>query len=159
MFPFPQDPLALDGGVGEKAVRRILQQSLKVADRSLPNDAEHLRKLTSDIGSMADTLKELRQRGQGATPQAESLAQGTEGRLNELLATAVQAVGRVEKCGIQRPAPTVAGRHRAGAPLARAARCRRPRPRPPGMQFNRHFREALKPNPYRLSSFETYLKF
>ena len=107
---FPQDPLALDGGVGEKAVRRILQQSLKVADRSLPNDAEHLRKLTSDISSMADTLKELRQRGQGATPQAESLAQGTEGRLNELLATAVQAVNRVEKCGIQRPAPTVAGR-------------------------------------------------
>merc|ERR1719158_459748 len=59
---------------------------------------------------MADSLKELRQRGQGATPQAESLAQGTEGRLNELLATAVQAVNRVEKCGIQRPAPTVSGR-------------------------------------------------
>ena len=57
-----------------------------------------------------DLSQELRQHGQGATPQAESLAQGTEGRLNELLATAVQAVNRVEKCGIQRPAPTVAGR-------------------------------------------------
>ena len=47
----------MDGGVGEKSVRRILQQSLKVADRSLPNDAEHIRKLSSDINAMADSLK------------------------------------------------------------------------------------------------------
>ena len=52
----------------------------------------------------------FRQTGQGTTPQAESLARNVEMRLNELLATVNQAINRVEKSGIQQPAPTVVGR-------------------------------------------------
>ena len=37
------------GGVGEKAVRNILSLSVKVADRSLPLDSDHLKKLSGDI--------------------------------------------------------------------------------------------------------------
>ena len=59
---------------------------------------------------MTNALCELKQNGQGATPQAESLARNVEVRLNELLATVNQAIGRVEKSGIQQPAPTVMGR-------------------------------------------------
>ena len=51
-----------------------------------------------------------RQSGQGTTAQAESLAKNVEVRLNELLATVNQAINRVEKSGIQQPAPTVVGR-------------------------------------------------
>ena len=39
----------MQGGVGEKAVRNILGQAIKIADRSLPMDAEHLKKLSGDI--------------------------------------------------------------------------------------------------------------
>ena len=105
-----QDPNALQGGVGEKSVRQILAHALKIADRSLPLDADHIRKLSGDITSMTDALCELRSSGQGASPQAETLARNIEMRLNELMATANQAIGRVEKSGIQQPAPTVAGR-------------------------------------------------
>ena len=52
----------------------------------------------------------FRQTGQGTAPQAESLARNVEMRLNELLATVNQAINRVEKSGIQQPAPTVVGR-------------------------------------------------
>ena len=48
--------------------------------------------------------------GQGTSAQAESLAKNVEVRLNELLATVNQAINRVEKSGIQQPAPTVVGR-------------------------------------------------
>ena len=89
-----KDPLALQGGVGEKSVRRVLEHALKVADRSLPIDAEHIRKLTGDLASMIDALCELRSKGDGATPQAEALAQAIENRLDELNATVQQAVNR-----------------------------------------------------------------
>ena len=59
---------------------------------------------------MTNALVELRQTGQGATPAAESLARNIEMRLNELMATVNQAINRVEKSGIQQPAPTVVGR-------------------------------------------------
>ena len=42
------DPNALQGGVGEKSIRQILAHAKKVADRSLPNDADHLRKLSGN---------------------------------------------------------------------------------------------------------------
>ncbi len=104
------DPNALQGGVGEKSIRQILGHALKVSERSLPMDAQHIRKLSGDIETMTDALCELRQSGQGASPQSESLARNIEVRLNELLATVNQAINRVEKSGIQQPAPTILGR-------------------------------------------------
>lgn len=59
---------------------------------------------------MTNALCELRQNGQGSSPQAESLSRNIEVRLNELLATVNQAISRVDKSGIQQPAPTVVGR-------------------------------------------------
>ena len=59
---------------------------------------------------MTNALGELRQTGQGTSPQAETLAKNIGVRLNELLATVNSAVNRVEKSGIQQPAPTVIGR-------------------------------------------------
>ena len=76
----------------------------------MPLDAQHIRKLSGDIDAMTNALAELRQTGQGATPPAETLAKNIEVRLNELLATVNQAINRVEKSGIQQPAPTVVGR-------------------------------------------------
>ena len=104
------DPHAMQGGVGEKSIRQILSQALKLSDRSLPLDAQHIRKLSGDIDSMTNALAEMRSTGSGATPAAESLAKNIEMRLNELLATVNQAISRVEKSGIQQPAPTVHGR-------------------------------------------------
>ncbi len=105
-----QDPSSMPGGVGERALRRIIESALKVAERALPSDAEHLRKLCGDAASMADALAQLRREGDGAKPQAEALAKGAEARTAELVATVQQAISRVEKSGIQQPAPTVAGR-------------------------------------------------
>lgn len=105
-----QDPTSLPGGVGEKSIRRILDHALKIVDRSLPIDAEHIEKLSGDISSMTDALCELRQQGEGTSPQAEALARNIEDRLGELNATVQQAINRVEKSGIQQPAPTVSGR-------------------------------------------------
>lgn len=86
--------MALQGGRGEKSIRKILEHALKISDRSLPIDAEHLRKLSGDIQSMIDALCELRQNGEGSTPQAESLAQGIGNRLEELNTTVGQAISR-----------------------------------------------------------------
>ena len=71
----PQDPTALRGGIGEKSLRQILAQADRVADRSLPNDRDAIRKLSGDISSMTDALCELRQDGKGATPQVSRLLQ------------------------------------------------------------------------------------
>ena len=40
------DPHAMQGGVGEKSIRQILSHALKLSDRSLPLDAQHIRKLS-----------------------------------------------------------------------------------------------------------------
>ena len=105
-----QDPRARRGGVGEKSVRQILEHALKVAERSLPNDRDAIRKMCSDITTMTDALCELRQDGKGATPQAEALARGIQDKLNELQGLVAQAVTNVEKSGAQQPAHTVLGR-------------------------------------------------
>ena len=49
--------------------RGLRHQAEKVAERSLPLDAEHLRRLASDVSAMTDALCELRAGGRGVTPQ------------------------------------------------------------------------------------------
>ena len=71
-------------------------------------------KLSDDVGYMMDALCELRAKGEGTTPQAETLARNIEARLNELKQTVGQAINRVEKSGIQQPSPTVSGRLEQG---------------------------------------------
>ena len=105
-----RDPAAVQGGIGEKSLRHIIEMTQKVADRSLPIDAEHLRRLAGDVAAMTDSLCELRQSGRGATPQAENLARNIQARLAEVAASCGQAASRLEKSGVQQPAPTIAGR-------------------------------------------------
>jgi len=105
-----RDPMAVQGGVGEKSLRSIVELAEKVAERSLPLDAEHLRRLAGDVSAMTDALCELRASGRGATPQAENLARNIQSRLGEVVASVGQAASRLEKSGIQQPAPTVTGR-------------------------------------------------
>ncbi|XP_040564073.1 vinculin isoform X19 [Lepeophtheirus salmonis] len=111
-----RDPSSSGGGssssssLGEKSSKLILELANKIADRSLPGDAEHIRKLSGDIRSMTDSLSELRTSGEGGTLQAEILARNIDSRLNELSTTISQAINRVEKSGIQQPAPTISGK-------------------------------------------------
>ncbi|CAG0899150.1 unnamed protein product [Darwinula stevensoni] len=105
-----QDPLALRGGVGEKSLRQILTHAARVADRSLPPDRDAIHKMCGDISSMTDALCELRQTGQGRSPQAQSLADSIGQKLKELDALIARAIVNVEKSGMTQPAHTVAGR-------------------------------------------------
>lgn len=104
------DPMALKGGLGEKSLRQILEYAQRVAERSLPQDKDAIKKMVGDIQSMTDALCEIRQDGKGATPQAQSLAKGIQQKLHELNALLSRSVVNVEKSGIQQPAHTVAGR-------------------------------------------------
>ena len=59
------EPNALPGSAGEKAVRQILDDALKIADRcSNVADREAIYKAVSDINAMMDALCELRAKGQ-----------------------------------------------------------------------------------------------
>ena len=60
--------------------------------------------------TLTDALCELRQDGQGATPQAEGLARSIRQKLGELNGLVQTAVANAEKYGLQQPAHTVAGR-------------------------------------------------
>ena len=105
-----EDPAALRGGVGEKSIRQIIELAEKVAERALPDDQKALRKLCSELTSLTDALCELRQDGQGATPQAEGLARSIRQKLGELKDLVKTAVDNAEKYGPYQPAHTVAGR-------------------------------------------------
>ena len=80
----------------------------------MPLDAEHLRRLASDVSAMTDALCELRAGGRGVTPQvknipsslrreslcnidvlqAENLAKNIQSRLGEVAVSVGQAVSR-----------------------------------------------------------------
>ena len=105
-----RDPTAVQGGLGEKSLRSIIAMAEKVAERSLPLDAEHLRRLAGDVTAMTDALCELRASGRGTSVQAENLARNIQSRLGEVAASVGQAYERYEKSGVQQPAPTIVGR-------------------------------------------------
>lgn len=102
-----KNPYALKGGIGEKALRQIIENSYKVADRCLPNDSYRIRKNADDLSSMANALCELRQNSKGTSPQAESLAREMIDKLDDLEANILQAVINVDKAGLQQAAHTV----------------------------------------------------
>nr|CAD7196506.1 unnamed protein product [Timema douglasi] len=105
-----EDPLALRGGVGEKSVRQILDHAYKVAERSLPHDADTIRKQCSDITTMTDALSMVLSQCVAFYFQAEALSRGIQDKLRDLYTIVNRAVQGVEKSGIQQPAHTVSGR-------------------------------------------------
>ncbi|XP_043476045.1 vinculin isoform X4 [Leptopilina heterotoma] len=102
---------ALRGGVGEKSIRQIIDQTQRLADRYLPpSQAEPLAKLASEITTMTNALCELRQQGKGNTPQAEALARSIKEKLNLLRSNVASALVAADKSGTVQAAHTVAGR-------------------------------------------------
>lgn len=89
------------GGVGEKALRQILDNAYRVADRCLPQDAAVIRKLADDISRAVNELCDLRQAGKGNTPQAEQLAREIRDKLGNLERAVTKAVVGVDKAGHQ----------------------------------------------------------
>lgn len=104
------NPYALRGGVGEKALRQIVDNTYKVADRCLPQDSNAIRKMADDITTMTNALCELRQDGKGSTPQADGLARELREKLGNLEQAVQSAVKGVDKAGLQQTAHTVQGR-------------------------------------------------
>lgn len=105
-----KNPYALRGGVGEKALRQIVDNGLKVADRCLPQDSHLIRRLAGDVSAMANTLCDLRQDGKGTTPQADSIARDIRDKLGNLEQSVLNAIMGVDKAGLQQTAHTVQGR-------------------------------------------------
>ncbi|XP_055612163.1 vinculin [Uranotaenia lowii] len=105
-----KNPYALRGGIGEKALRQIVENGMKVADRCLPQDSHIIRKLGGDITAMTNTLCDLRQDGKGTTPQADSIARDIRDKLGNLEQSVLNAIMGVDKAGLQQTAHTVQGR-------------------------------------------------
>lgn len=102
-----QNPYALRGGVGEKALRQIIDNAYRVADRCLPQDAVPIRRLADDITRLTNALCNLRAEGKGQTAQAESLTREIRSKLGELEQAVTNAVIGVDKAGHQQAAHTV----------------------------------------------------
>lgn len=98
---------ALRGGVGEKALRQIIEVAQLVADRCLPGDSQRIRKLASNLTGMVDELCKLRQDGKGATPLADTLARQIREAIEQLEQHVAGAVAGVHKAGLQQAAHTV----------------------------------------------------
>ncbi|XP_076450552.1 vinculin-like isoform X3 [Babylonia areolata] len=106
-----QDPAALVGSAGDKALRQILDDARKVADRCTNRqERDAIMKNVGDIESMSNALSELRQQGKGSSPQAMSLAREIQGKLRELQNQTASAISSTERSGIRKPAPTVEGK-------------------------------------------------
>ena len=54
-----------DVEIRSAALGQILEEARKIAERSLPRDGNHLRKLADDTENMAASLAEMRSNGQG----------------------------------------------------------------------------------------------
>ncbi|XP_065366431.1 vinculin [Calliphora vicina] len=104
------NPYALRGGVGEKALRQIIENANEISERCLPQDSYPIRRLADEITAMANSLCELRQDGKGASPQAESLARSIREKLGDLQSQIQNAVVGVDKAGVQQTAHTIQGR-------------------------------------------------
>lgn len=105
-----EDSHAPNGGIGEKSLRQILDHAERIADRSLPQDRDAIKKQCSDIRSMVNALCELRHNSQGNSPQAHSLAKNIGRQLKELLNLCTRAIANMEVGGNPQPAHTLSGR-------------------------------------------------
>ena len=65
-FDWLDNGYALQGGVGEKSLRQIIEQAARLAERYLPpSQAGPISKLSSQLTTMTDALCELRQNDKG----------------------------------------------------------------------------------------------
>jgi len=105
-----EDPYAPNGGIGEKSLRQILEHAERIAERSLPEDRDAIKKQCGDIRAMVNALCELRHNNQGTSPQAQSLAKNIGRQLKDLLNLCTRAIANMEMGGNPQPAHTLSGR-------------------------------------------------
>ncbi|KAK6184513.1 hypothetical protein SNE40_006977 [Patella caerulea] len=106
-----KDPKALVGSAGDKALRNILEDARKIADRCTnPADRDTIMKCVGDCESMANALSELRIQGKGNSPQAMGLARELQNKLDTLQNLTHRGIMNTERSGIRKPAPTVDGK-------------------------------------------------
>uniref|UniRef100_A0A0L8FX90 Vinculin n=2 Tax=Octopus bimaculoides TaxID=37653 RepID=A0A0L8FX90_OCTBM len=106
-----QDPAALVGSAGDKALHQILEDARKIADRCAnPAERDAIIRNVGDIESMANSLAELRQQGKGSSPQAMALAREIQNKLGSLQQLTQLGIANTERSGIRKPAPTVSGK-------------------------------------------------
>uniref|UniRef100_A0A7E4ZTB3 Vinculin n=1 Tax=Panagrellus redivivus TaxID=6233 RepID=A0A7E4ZTB3_PANRE len=107
------DPRARPGAVGEKAIRRILEYSEKIASRSLPEDQFNIRHSISEIQSLTDSICELRNSGRYDN---QGLAQSCAQKLKDLVGTKESAgvlphaLINAQRTGGVNPAHTAGGK-------------------------------------------------
>ncbi|XP_030848746.1 vinculin isoform X2 [Strongylocentrotus purpuratus] len=98
------------GGLGEKAVRDILRDARRVADRLEGPQREHLLATINEIEVMMNELCALRAKGQGNSPRALQLAKQIAEKLGYLHQEVDFAVKDAVKSGVTRTAYTLAGK-------------------------------------------------
>ncbi|XP_067931173.1 vinculin-like [Watersipora subatra] len=97
-----KDTQSQPGGLGERAVRQLLDSALSAADRCAdPEDGDTIRKIVGDVKSMVDALNELKQSGQGDSVQAQALAAAIEEKLGDLKSLVARALTKAERVGNQ----------------------------------------------------------
>ncbi|XP_063956945.1 vinculin-like isoform X5 [Lytechinus pictus] len=98
------------GGLGEKAVRDILRDARRVADRLEGPQRERLLTAINEIEAMMNELCDLRAKGQGNSPRALQLSRQIAEKLDHLHRMVDGSVKEAVRSGVTRTAYTLAGK-------------------------------------------------
>ncbi|XP_072163078.1 vinculin-like [Diadema setosum] len=104
------NPEGEPGGLGEKAVRDILKDARRVADRTEGAERERLLATINEVETMMDQLCALRAKGQGNSPEALQLAHQIAVKLDYLQKQVDDSVKRAMVSGVTKTAYTLAGK-------------------------------------------------
>ncbi|XP_022094247.1 vinculin-like isoform X4 [Acanthaster planci] len=104
------DPNALAGGMGEKAVRRILEDAKKVASGLDGPQKAAIEQAIDEITAMTNELSDLRAKGQGNSPRALELAKAIDGKLLNLENQINAAIAEILKSSMGKMAYTAGGK-------------------------------------------------
>ncbi|XP_041466870.1 vinculin-like isoform X2 [Lytechinus variegatus] len=104
------NPNGEPGGLGEKAVRDILRDARRVADRLEGPQRERLLAAINEIEAMMNELCDLRAKGQGNSPRALQLSKQIGERLENLHRMVDGSVKEAIRSGVTRTAYTLAGK-------------------------------------------------
>uniref|UniRef100_A0A1I8BIC7 Vinculin n=1 Tax=Meloidogyne hapla TaxID=6305 RepID=A0A1I8BIC7_MELHA len=73
-----------DGGVGLQAIRSLIDEARRLANKLPPIDRDRLLNVCADLDKMSNQLSDLERRGLGNTPEANNLRQQLREKLREL---------------------------------------------------------------------------
>ncbi|CAK5075420.1 unnamed protein product [Meloidogyne enterolobii] len=73
-----------DGGAGLQAIRSLLDEARRLANKLPPVDRDRLLNVCADVDKMSNQLSDLERRGLGNTPEANNLRQQLREKLREL---------------------------------------------------------------------------